>query len=711
MNRVIVENNTQQDISDIFSDLQDNIELVLTQLYSDVFQEFGVVAATENGEIKSTDLSLKITEPGGLGQVLVNPGHGITADGDILIVATPGDTYTLSGIGTHTLYLKPKDVYTEFVERIAGFQYGAGTATTPSRLAVSTELTEVDPGISGILLADVILDVTGNITSIDDRRDENLVKLNADVYDELDVVTLSSNSVVTGTLQSQVMAVKAMESNAVLSISGELEDNVSAYLTPSGLNNAHNWAHDHTASTFNPLTVTTTATALNDLMAYGIIDFDDGFGRRLIKTRQIPSQPNTPSGLVGQLYQYQQNSTFGQSLLADLETYRSNRVSVGAQTNKRNNLSNLSRQMTAWNVSNSGVNWEDAWTSADIVDAYGHTLSGLAQTIVDHGYATVDEVGFNGPTVGTTVSDLVTYVDSERDLADNERVTLTNTVSSVAETISIQAERVSAQPDLVRPIFKVKVTWDSPTLVDNEEIKKYVVKAYRVVAGDWDPVPTESEMTSVDENIDGTSNISRHETMAAEEILTAVGDKAIATINSTTSYKMVTAVSDLQIGDYVALKSDLTDKSQVSSITGTKTFTLVNAFTTAPIVGDELTFYRQSYEDTIVQRTHWVTVDRDQIYIIFVRPVSEYNIYGPWSTGYKFVTNEMTIGSDTLLTLMNARDSINRQVSEAQQVTLRNDLEETVAELSKQVSAQPDMVSINNLTSQYRILQNQVDNL
>ena len=710
MNRVIVENNTKQNIYSIFESLQDNLELELKRLYADLFQEFGVVAATINGAIDPTDTALKITQAAGIGNVLVNPGHGILPTGDILRVISPGENFTISGEGTHSLYLIAKDIYTEFVERVAGFQYGAGTSTVPSRVATSINLTETDPGISGILLADVVLDAGDNITSIDDRRDENVLKFNLDLYDELDVVRLNSNSVISGTLQAQVLQVKDSDSAAVLTISGTLGGDLDATVTPSGIVDAVNYAHDHGASTFDPRDVTSTATAVNNLMSYGIINYNNGDGDQIIQTERIPSAPNTISGINASLYIFQQGTSFGTSLLSDLATYRANQISISAQTNKRNNLSNLSSQITAWFVLNSGLNWLDAWTSADVVDAYGHTLSGLAQTIVDYGYATVDEVGFNGPDVGTNVSDLRDHINSYRDLSENERATLSSVVSSVAENIAVQAERINARPDLVRPQAKVKVTWSSPTLVDNEEIKKYVVRVFKLADGDWDPVPSHANMISLEENVEATLGLKNYETISAQRVLSTVATVGVSS-GSGLSYEM-SSVAGIQVNDYVLREDDATDKSQVLSINGvTNYITLKKLFEEDPDPGENLVFYRATLEDTEAQRTQWINIDRDEYYVIYVRAVSEYDIYGPWSDGYLFITNSMSYAGDTLLDIMNSRDAITSQVAQAQQVKLRTDLEETISSLSNQVAAQPDYVAVNNLTTAYKNLQDQVNAL
>jgi hypothetical protein len=528
------------------------------------------------------------------------------------------------------------------------------------------------------------------------------------LYDETNVVTTTSDSVISGKIQVNALEVKGSDTDFTLTISGGLsaDDNI----TLSGLINAVDGAHDHTDDTFVPQDVTVSAEKVNNLLTYGIINYADGYGDRIISTTQIPSIPNTASGLTPTLYYYQPPTTFGQSLLSDLSLYKANQVSMGAQTNKRNNLSNLSSKVTSWLVNNSGLNWADVWLdTTTVIDAYGHTVSGLAQTIVDYGYATGGEVGFNGPTTGSTVTDLRDYIDDQKDSAEKERTTLSHTIQAYAENISIQAERVTVQPNLVKPKFKVKISWGSPTLVDNESIKKYVVKVFKVSDGDWESAPTHANMIAVDSNVESTLSVVQGYTPEAQMVLTSVATEVTSTKVTNTSYSL-SSVTVLQIGDYVCVHGDTSDKNKILAIDGSSGIvTFVKAFSaTGP---SSLDFYRSAYEDTVDLRSYWFEVERDETYIVYVRPVTIYDIYGPWSTGLSFETNTLTVGGSTLLALMNTRDSLTRQVTEAQQVKLKMEMEETVAELSKQVAAQPDMVAINNLTTAYKNLQTQVSNL
>ena len=710
MDRVVVKNGTQQDIYDVFEDLQDNVETEFFRLCSDLFQEYGVVAETISGVIPDTDLSLKITEGVATNTVLVNPGVGMTSNGTIIRVADPGETFTISGEGTHTLYIKNKYINTEFVEYQAGFQYGAGTASIPSRSATAITLTETDPTTSGILLADVVLAGVA-ITSIDDRRDENLLRLKLALYDEGDVVLTNQGSTIDGDLQVNGLAIKSTDSDNILTVEGTLS--VDSTCSLSGIQDAHDWAHTHAADTFIPQNVTTTHTALNNLMTYGVINYADGGGDRLILTEKIPSQPNTVSGITSQAYQLQQNTTFGNTLLSDIALYKTANISMVQETQKRGNLYQLAGKLNNWVLTNSGLAWEDAWASADIVDAYGHTLSGLAQTIVDYNNATAGEVGLTGPSVGSTVADLVTHVTNGGELADNERSILSNSAMSVANKIGAQAERVASQPELIRPDYKIKVSWSAPALVGNEAITSYAVKIFKVTESDWSPAPTQLEMITVAGNVQGTLDIVQTETVKGQKASSTIATKNNTSMVSTTSY-VLNSVTLLQVGDFVGRESDMTDKSQVRSIdAGTNTVVFSVPFsTTLAISGENLVFYRVAYEDTDAQRSYWIpNVGRDQYYIVYVRPISEYGVYGPWSEGTLINVNNQTVDGVPISTLLDSRDEIIKNLNDAQQTSLVASLESTVAELQKQIVSQPDMVAVNNLSAAYTSLKNQVDSL
>lgn len=118
-----------------------------------------------------------------------------------------------------------------------------------------------------------------------------------------------------------------------------------------------------------------------------------------------------------------------------------------------------------------------------------------------------------------------------------------------------------------------------------------------------------------------------------------------------------------------------------------------------------INFSRLALEDTATQRVYWLDIDRDQTYIIYVRAISEYGVYSEWPTGYLCTTNSLTIGSDTLVTLTNARDTLARKVTEAQTMALQTKLESTVAEVQRQVAAAPTMTAISNISTRLKALE------
>jgi len=699
MDRVIVTNNTRVNFSSVFTDLQNNIETELSRIYADIFQEFGVVAPTVSGIIDPNSTDLLLTQGGATNHIVVGAGHGVTSTGELIIVSAPGETFTVSGTGT--LYIEPKVINTNFVEYVAGFQYGGGEAVVPSRSITGVKLTTTDPGVSGILLGDVTMSGT-TITDITDRRSENLLKLNLDLYDEVDVVRTNQNSVITATVQLNALVLKSMTSENLLTISGGIDTNVNISL--ANLRDINTWKHTHVEDTLIPADVTITASGINNFFNNGIVNLGDGAGDLILTGDVIPSRPTTVSGIATELNSYLQTSTFGESLLADLATYRASRISIVQETNKRNSMTRIQGVVTSWLVNNSGLAWEDTWTDLTVIDAYNHTISGLGQWIVDYGYATRAEVGFSGPNVGTTGSDLATYMGTVADLAENERAILSSTTQALGESIAIQTERIRNQPELTKPIYKAKVTWPEPTLVNNESLIKYEVKIFKMVAGDYSTIPTYPQMTSNDINVQSTIAIETAHTSEARTILEAIGTKSITTVNSDTSF-VLSNIAEVQSGDFIEFGSGGGDQSKIDSVSaGTLTVTLIKPFNTAPVATNNLSIRRKKRESTDGERAYSITVDRDQTYIVYVRAVSDQNIRGHWSTGELITTNALTIGADTLLNLLNSRDAISREAEQAKTEALRAELEDTTAELSRQIAAQPDMVAINNLTAAFKVI-------
>jgi hypothetical protein len=185
MNRVILNQGTKTDLSKMFEDLQNFSTLNMQNFIGLITDSCGVNAEQNSDgtmlgqELRATNISYLSY---GNTNVYVNPGEALTSG--LLYINVPTRAMvpvTTLSTGSHKLFLKHKYVYSEPTDSLSGFAYGLPEGSQMNtRARDSYEFVwDTNPGISGVLLADVNLTTTSpnwdfNIT---DCRASNVFKL------------------------------------------------------------------------------------------------------------------------------------------------------------------------------------------------------------------------------------------------------------------------------------------------------------------------------------------------------------------------------------------------------------------------------------------------------------------------------------------------------------------------------------------------------
>lgn len=179
MERVIVNEGTKVNLYNLFEDLQNYSQTNDINTLGQMIGTFGVNALMVSGIIDPSDTAFKVTNYSA-GVVAIGAGEGLTEAFNYLYLASPGTTQNVDSLGDgwHTLYVKHNQTYNTPVDIMSGFAYGiSGIAQRNSRAHDGiTFQWDTDPGVSGIVLADVNI-YSGYVTGdIEDRRQENVLQ-------------------------------------------------------------------------------------------------------------------------------------------------------------------------------------------------------------------------------------------------------------------------------------------------------------------------------------------------------------------------------------------------------------------------------------------------------------------------------------------------------------------------------------------------------
>jgi len=703
MDRIILATGTKQNMPDNISDLQDNIHSEFKRLYQKLFKEFGVVAEYRNGSIPATETALKVEVGDGNNELFINPGSAITPSGHQLTVYAPGKTATLTTNGSYTLYIKPRAIYTEYTEKVAGIQYGEDSARTPIRSEDYYDFTTVDPGISGLALAEfTVSGTTMDVTT--DLRDTNLLRWNEALYYEDDVVRTDRDTTVSGTLTMNGLVINdSLEAHSV-TFAGQLDSDYDISL--SGLVFAHDNRHSHSTDTFNPSDVEASASALNLCLNHGILNYSDGEGDRWITTTKVPSEPNQVSSISGHLYQVQQDDTITRSLQDKVTSHRIKEFDLTKATTANTQLRRLRNYQLAWRSANTGsVSGYQLWT--DQTSLYGPdqlSISGFAQTIVDAGWATAEACGLY--MLEDSIEDIITHVDTQADSKVTEASNARSDLDALAADITANSELLQEQPDLAKPRYRVKITWGQPTLIDNEKIEYYNVKICKLVGSATEVDPSTKEpATFLDDEVSTVLRTDNFTTEKAQKkkVLQHEGTTiTVSSVTASTKYLVVdTVISSIaRVGDYVQVdrSGTLIQKNIVASVVDSTTLELVMSVSDIQ-TGDTIIIYRTELQSTTSSTTQWIDVNIDQVYIVFVQAISELGVAGPWSNGFKIVTNTLVdnVSGNTLRNLKDAEAVVLRTAKVAELTALKTEVSKAVSDVSQQIASLPTVDNIRSL--------------
>lgn len=184
MNKIIVQEGMKYSLPTLIEDLQSFIQQNTIDRFKPAFESFGVHAELSGLFMSPSDFSLKVTGVG-VGWASVASGSGLTEAFNYICVPS-GITIPLpASAGTSTLYVQHSGVHSDYVNQQSGFYFnetGVNLLSTATRERDGYRLIwDRNPGISGIVLADVVYSGS-TISSISDRRSENVLKLKVDEF-------------------------------------------------------------------------------------------------------------------------------------------------------------------------------------------------------------------------------------------------------------------------------------------------------------------------------------------------------------------------------------------------------------------------------------------------------------------------------------------------------------------------------------------------
>ena len=650
MKKVIVPNGARINLSTTFADLQIYANDRIVEIFDQVLSSYGI-------QIRNTDdTALQITKTASSphNEIDIALGKGLSSSGEYINL---GANLTAWSIGSqyldsadHTVYIGYSGSQNTLTEVVNGFAYGTSENNTFTREDSSYNVTiDQDPGVSGFTLATINGDGIADLT-VSDLRGTNILRLNDDLYD---------------------------------------------------------WQHTHNSG-LDVHAVTTTAAAINTLFSNGVINYGNGAGDEFLNTSKIPSLPATVAVPSGQMYAIEPPTAVATTLRNNMATYNADQLSLGRITAGFTNTSSLKGFIESWRVANSGAAlWHDVWADTAVINEYGNTISGLASDIVAWGYATNSGLGLSLPAgqavKSFTANGLLSHLETTLGAQSSERADVNAGLAATGRTLTSQSALIRNNPALIRSKFRYKVDWDEPTLVDSEAIPKYNVISYTVGNGSWSSPPTKVQMDTNVIYLGATRDIDTFQTSEVSNTITTRETLTVASgVAGSTTVVYTTAPSATQIGDWAAAGTTGTDKNIVRTYSpADKNVTYAKAFTTALHSGvTTVEHYYTAATTSANTRTYWIDIDRDEEYIVYVQPVTEYGIEGAWSAGLYVNTNTLTdANSNTLLSLVQGQDEVNVAFRDAETATIRRDLEESVQQTNMAVAALPTFGNLKAVTN------------
>ncbi|MDP2361931.1 MAG: hypothetical protein Q8O14_14475 [bacterium] len=299
-----------------------------------------------------------------------------------------------------------------------------------------------------------------------------------------------------------------------------------------------------------------------------------------------------------------------------------------------------------------------------------------------------------------TASEMLAAVDAVKASRAATRTEVLQTKAVHANTV---LELFTEEHGGAEDSYALRLSWDKPALVDQEEIRGYRVRVYelkhtrtRLPVGVAKDV-LESIHVDLIHRSHESATIPRQKREAVQASdLTASG--------STTTLVKVAGTAVFQPGTRVEVGGVSRIVKAYNS--SSRTIELLTALVSAPGAGVALTGYQLSWEgDVWTERLQW-PIRGGQHLVLFAQAVTEYDVGGDWSAGLEVLTGELqSADGQTLAEILARRRSQERTRFEVERDRLATDLEEQVFTLQRALAEAPTQEQFSTVVKTIEELQ------
>ena len=704
----------------------------------------GVVCDTISGIINPSDTSLKAEIAG----KTIQPGIAVTVSG-IFLYATGPVAIATPTAGAQSIWLRWKSNPGTTVPRIAGFVYWSGLTQVPItddvNFTTNFETVFTDPGASGILVASGYYDDGGAGTwSLTDLRAP--MRLHSGIL-PTEVFRKYGEFSNIGYIKTNKLGIQSDDEAYTMWIHNSGVD-ADIDLQASGIQDAYDWRHvqgTDTAFTHALLTasghiiltnanaiasgVSTGATAQQELTRFfrhGIVNFDgrlDGVNDRQVVTTLIPSVPATVTGLAATLIEMSTDSKFSTELNAALLNYNLKELEY---TQKNEAIALVEafygemQRVAAINLYSDMTDFYDysgtvtIGTSIYTAPEYPYTFNAAASGIVLGGYGIsytglgYSGMGYDGP---GTYAAFVPAINGTLNNYENEVTSLEADKLDAATSVLSKTNRLELTPDSARKQYRCRITWNAPTPINNEDIKYYNVRVYKLNPLTYNAVPDDYALTSLEGDFnkvlelkDDTSYIKRK----TQEDLGFSNASSVEITTDAVGYSGMILYHDnygteeaIRVGDIVRDTNDIT--YFVTKIVGISGIQLDK--TGPPASFDDMTIWRTRLETGTINTRYDFNIYADQYYMVYVRAVTEYDIAGLWSAPLQVITNNLTnAAGNTLGNIITVDERLIARNNEIKNSIFQRKISDKIVALQRQVEDTPSRAAFDNLI--YKVTEN-----
>ncbi|MGV8131521.1 MAG: hypothetical protein ACP5N7_05480 [Candidatus Pacearchaeota archaeon] len=730
----------------------------------------GVMCDTISGIISPSDTSLKLsysTGAGNGGTAQVYPGAGLTLSGILLFrdssAGIGGSAAPPAASGVYYMYLKYKDTPSDYTAKIVGFLYDPSSVnqvqtknevnvTTNFDLAYTTSL--ADAQASGILIASGNHSYSPSPTWnwVSDARTPLRIKSDLLPYEVVRKYGEFSN---VGSFKTTKLGIQSQDEAYILWINNSGID-ASFEMSASGLKYAYDNRHTPGSETtftesgltagghliltdYNAISKGTGYNSTTDtpkasqeftrLFRHLIVNTDgrtDGVNDRRIQTTLIPSKPGTPVNLSGFLMEMSTDSQFSTELNAALLNYNIKDLSV---TQKNEGISlimafygEVQRIATEQGYTKmsglydySGIVYLGTQTYS--TPTYTYTLNSAASGIVNGGYGiTASGLGWTLDRTDdyynvATTNNFVYRINTTSQSMSNEIISLERDRLQAATSVLSKTNRLELAPTHTRKQYKCRVTWSPVAEVNDEGIKYYNIRIYKLNPLTQANVPSNYTNTQLEGDYNKIFDLKDESTYARKktyqsvhtsENITWTGLLTEAGYETTVIYPTSSAAwGDAKVGDYVYQNngSDAGSPYFITKIINTSGLQLDRKFVYPISSYSKFSYFRTALESSTGNTRFDFDIYADQHYMVYVRAVSEYDVAGDWSDPLRVTTNSLTNSqSNTLANIVNADEMQIARTNEIRSVVFTQKLNTQINALQRAVDDTPSRITTDNLT-------------